>query len=57
MAKSGALGVIGVFAAAYALWTIYGAGLKPFVWGLALLAVGPPVYLMMKRAGVNRTTP
>ena len=51
------LGVVGALATAYALWTIYGAGLKPFVWGLALLAAGPPVYLMMKHAGVNRKAP
>jgi len=52
--RSLVLCVIGALATAYALWTIYGAGLKPFVWGLALLAAGPPVYLMMQRAGVNK---
>lgn len=55
--RSTALGIVGALATAYALWTIYGAGMKPFVWGLALLAVGPPVYLMMKHAGVNRKVP
>ena len=55
--RSMALGVIGALATAYAIWTIYGAGLKPFAWGLALLAAGPPVYLLMKRAGANRKDP
>jgi APA family basic amino acid/polyamine antiporter len=57
VARSRALGVVGFVATAYALWTIYGAGLEPFLWGLALLAVGPPVYLMMQRAGVSRKVP
>ncbi len=55
--RSMALGVIGALATAYAIWTIYGAGMKPFVWGLALLAAGPPVYLLMTRAGANRRDP
>jgi APA family basic amino acid/polyamine antiporter len=55
--RSSALAVVGALATAYALWTIYGAGLKPFIWGLALLAAGPPVYLLMKRAGVTRKGP
>lgn len=57
IAKSGMLGVIGVFATAYALWTIYGAGAKPVLWGLALLGAGPPVYFIMKRLGSNPTAP
>ncbi len=57
IAKSRALGVIGALAAAYALWTIYGAGARPFVWGLALLAAGLPVYFLMKRAGSSRKAP
>jgi basic amino acid/polyamine antiporter, APA family len=52
--RSLALGIVGALATAYALWTIYGAGLKPFVWGLGLLAVGPPVYLLMNYAGLNQ---
>lgn len=57
MVKSGALGVIGAFATAYALWTIYGAGAKPFVWGLVLLAAGLPVYLLMQRTQTNQKAP
>ncbi|MFN3960042.1 MAG: amino acid permease [Parvularculaceae bacterium] len=55
--RPAALGVVGALATVYSLWTIYGAGLKPLVWGLVLLAAGPPVYLMMQRAGVNRKAP
>jgi APA family basic amino acid/polyamine antiporter len=55
--RSRALAVVGAFATAYALWTIYGAGAKPFLWGLALLAAGPPVYLTMKRAKAGACSP
>jgi APA family basic amino acid/polyamine antiporter len=55
--RSTALGAVGALATAYALWTIYGAGVKPVLWGLALLAAGPPVYLLMTRSGVNRKAP
>ncbi|HEX8124356.1 MAG TPA: amino acid permease [Allosphingosinicella sp.] len=34
---------------AFALWTFYGAGLEATAWGLALLASGLPVYLLMRR--------
>ncbi len=33
----------------FALWTFYGAGLEATGWGLALLASGIPVYLIMRR--------
>jgi APA family basic amino acid/polyamine antiporter len=33
----------------FALWTFYGAGLEATGWGLALLASGLPVYLLMRR--------
>lgn len=33
----------------FALWTFYGAGLEASLWGLALLATGIPVYLLMRR--------
>lgn len=53
IARSQTLGVIGVLATAYAMWTIYGAGAKPVLWGLALLAAGLPAYLLMKRASAS----
>jgi basic amino acid/polyamine antiporter, APA family len=42
-------------AALYSLWAIYGAGLEPLGWGLALLLAGVPIYLAMrlsKRAAI-----
>jgi APA family basic amino acid/polyamine antiporter len=33
----------------FALWTFYGAGLEATLWGLALLASGVPVFLIMRR--------
>jgi APA family basic amino acid/polyamine antiporter len=33
----------------FALWTFYGAGREATLWGLALLASGLPVYLLMRR--------
>ncbi len=32
----------------YSIWTVIGAGLEAVLWGLALLAVGVPVYLSMR---------
>ena len=44
--------IVGTF---YALWTLYGAGAEATGWGLALLASGIPVYLIMRsRGGSNR---
>ena len=36
--------------AIYALWTFYGAGREPILWGAVLLATGIPVYFLTKRA-------
>jgi APA family basic amino acid/polyamine antiporter len=44
----GALLVIGMLAAIYAVWTLYGAGAKAFWWSIALFALGVPVYIAMK---------
>jgi basic amino acid/polyamine antiporter, APA family len=35
-------------AAIYSLWTIYGAGLEPLAWGLALLMAGLPIFALMR---------
>ncbi|NWG92979.1 MAG: amino acid permease, partial [Parvularculaceae bacterium] len=40
---------VAAFAAAYALWTIFGAGSEAVSWGLALLVAGVPVYLLTRR--------
>jgi APA family basic amino acid/polyamine antiporter len=34
----------------YALWALVGAGAKAVLWGLVLLALGIPVFYLMKRA-------
>ena len=39
---------------AYAMWTIWGAGIETVAWGLLLLAIGVPVYLATRRAGNPR---
>jgi hypothetical protein len=33
----------------YSIWTLIGAGLEATGWGLALLAMGLPVYAVMSR--------
>jgi APA family basic amino acid/polyamine antiporter len=33
----------------YSVWTLFGAGIEPFLWSIALFAAGLPVYWMMKR--------
>lgn len=37
-----------MFAALYSGWALYGAGAEAFRWGMALLALGLPVYFGMK---------
>lgn len=46
---SPALFIIAAMAAAYALWTIYGAGREAVSWGFVLLLAGLPVYFIMRR--------
>jgi len=45
-ARSGSLpmAIVGVFATAYSLWAIVGAGAEAVLWGAALLLVGVPLY-------------
>lgn len=50
MDRSRALGVVAAVAAVYSVWTFYGAGWSVTLWGLALLAAGAPVYVLMRRA-------
>jgi basic amino acid/polyamine antiporter, APA family len=45
----GALSAIAILGAIYSIWTIVGAGLEAFYWGLGLMAAGVPVYVAMKR--------
>lgn len=43
-----ALPVVATLASGYALWTLYGAGAQAFLWCLALVTLGIPVYALMK---------
>ena len=46
----GALCVVAVLGAIYSIWTIVGAGLEAFWWGVGLMVAGVPVYAVVKRA-------
>lgn len=39
---------VSMLAALYSAWTLYGAGSEAFWWGMALLALGLPLYFAMK---------
>jgi APA family basic amino acid/polyamine antiporter len=41
--------LVATVATLYAAWTLFGAGVEPFLWSIALFAVGVPVYWLMKR--------
>jgi basic amino acid/polyamine antiporter, APA family len=43
------LAMVGVIAAAYSLWAIVGAGAEAVLWGAALLALGVPLYFLVRR--------
>ena len=50
----------GAAAALYSIWTVVGAGLEAFLWCLALLAAGVPVYLWQRArpgGGVQNVPP
>jgi APA family basic amino acid/polyamine antiporter len=51
--RLGALSVIAILGAIYSIWTIVGAGLEAFCWGVGLMVAGVPVYVAMK--GPRRT--
>lgn len=44
------LAPVALLGTAYAMWTIWGAGIETVAWGLLLLAIGIPVYLATRRA-------
>jgi basic amino acid/polyamine antiporter, APA family len=46
-------GILGVVAAAFALWTLWGAGVEPSAWSFALLLSGIPVYWLVQRASAK----
>jgi basic amino acid/polyamine antiporter, APA family len=42
------LAIVAVIAAAYSLWAIVGAGAEAVLWGAALLALGVPLYFLVR---------
>ncbi|ATY30991.1 amino acid permease [Sphingomonas psychrotolerans] len=50
LADDRAVAFAAVVAAGFVLWMIYGLGLRANLWGLALLALGLPVFLWVRRA-------
>jgi basic amino acid/polyamine antiporter, APA family len=46
-------GVIGVAAALFSLWTLWGAGWQASLWSLILLLTGVPVFWLVRRSGVS----
>jgi basic amino acid/polyamine antiporter, APA family len=49
--------ILAVMALIYSVWTIWGAGAEAMLWGLALLAVGVPVYFLTRRHPVAEGEP
>jgi APA family basic amino acid/polyamine antiporter len=47
----GPMTLVTVIGTIYAIWTLYGAGFEATAWGVALLATGIPVYLVMRSRG------
>jgi len=50
MDRSRTLSVVAAIGAVYSVWTFYGAGWSVTFWGLVLMAVGAPVYWLVRRA-------
>jgi basic amino acid/polyamine antiporter, APA family len=48
--------LVAMLATLYSVWTLYGAGAEPFLWSIALFAVGMPVYWLMKRSAVRHSS-
>ncbi len=51
------LAVVGVLATAYSLWAIIGAGAEAVAWGALLLALGAPLYLVVRMTRAPGRTP
>jgi APA family basic amino acid/polyamine antiporter len=47
--RSGALATVGILATLFSLWAIIGAGDEAVLWGCALLALGVPMYWLVRR--------
>jgi APA family basic amino acid/polyamine antiporter len=46
-----ALAGVAVLATVYSLWAIVGAGAEAVWWGAVLLAIGAPVYFLVRAGG------
>lgn len=55
--RSAILLVIAVPGLIFSLWAFWGAGAEPSLWGLALLATGIPIYLLMRRGDRSNPQP
>jgi APA family basic amino acid/polyamine antiporter len=42
------LAIVGVLATLYSLWAVVGAGVEAVAWGAVLLALGAPLYLVVR---------
>ncbi len=51
------LAVCALVALAFSLWSFWGAGLQPSLWGLALVATGIPVWFVVRRSRRLSPTP
>ena len=51
MERRAVLSAAAAAGALYSVWAIYGAGVEPLLWGLALLLSGIPLYFLMRRSG------
>jgi APA family basic amino acid/polyamine antiporter len=47
-ARTVLLAIIGVIATFYSLWAIVGAGRDAVAWGSVLLALGAPLYFLVR---------
>jgi basic amino acid/polyamine antiporter, APA family len=46
--RSGVLAAVGILATLFSLWAIVGAGAEAVLWGCVLLALGVPMYLLVR---------
>jgi APA family basic amino acid/polyamine antiporter len=49
--------VLGVIGSAYTVFAFFGMGREPFLWGLALAAVGVPLFAWLRRRRALRDSP
>jgi APA family basic amino acid/polyamine antiporter len=54
--RDGLLGLCAAVALLFSAWTYWGAGWEASLWGLALIASGVPIWLIVRRGRVSRST-